>query len=119
MRSPYTPDNPPPANPPVGVIVPSLWPVQVRLWTLHTPERDDPQRCAAKSCRQPWPCHSWAAADGQLGVAVDAHRRLVVGLATGRATCPATFTEAERAAAAIAVKQFRAQARRHRAGVTA
>ncbi|GAB3235129.1 hypothetical protein GCM10027447_32700 [Glycomyces halotolerans] len=74
LRSPYTLDNPPPDEPPNGVLVPSLWRVQARWWKRHTPAAD--QRTARRPvcghCRQAWPCHSWACWDGQLGEAVAA-----------------------------------------------
>ncbi|QSB06069.1 hypothetical protein [Natronoglycomyces albus] len=70
MRSPFTLDNPPPEEPPQGVLVPSLWRVQVRWWKRHTPEKRPgrkPVNC--RDCKQVWPCHSWAAWDGQIGEA--------------------------------------------------
>ena len=74
MRSPYTLDNPPPDEPPSGVLVPSLWRVQTRWWKRHTPALD--QRSARRPvcghCRQAWPCHSWACWDGQIGAAAEA-----------------------------------------------
>jgi len=91
------------------VLVPSLWPVQIRLWRQHTPDPAEPARCAAAWCRQTWQCASWYAADGQLGDAVAAHRRLIAGLAAGTVQVPATFTTAEIAAAARAVERFRAR----------
>lgn len=71
MRSPYSLEMPPPAEPPRGVLMPSLWPVQVRWWLRHTPKKGT-RTCAA--CGQSWPCHSWACWDGQLGDAVQASR---------------------------------------------
>lgn len=72
MRSPYTLDNPPPDEPPSGVLVPSLWRVQARWWKRHTPALDQrsTRRPVCGHCLQAWPCHSWACWDGQLGEAV-------------------------------------------------
>ncbi len=72
LRSPYTLDNPPPDEPPSGVLVPSLWRVQTRWWKRHTPAVDqrNARRPVCGHCRQAWPCHSWACWDGQIGQAV-------------------------------------------------
>lgn len=72
MRSPYTLDNPPPDEPPIEVLVPSLWRVQARWWKRHTPALDQQsaKHPVCRHCAQAWPCHSWACWDGQLGQAV-------------------------------------------------
>ncbi|GAA4924280.1 hypothetical protein GCM10023223_52150 [Stackebrandtia albiflava] len=65
-------EQPPPSEPPDGVLSPSLWPVQVRWWRRHTP-KGQARICAV--CGQSWPCHSWACWDGQIGEAVEAAKR--------------------------------------------
>lgn len=76
MRSPYSLDNHPPAEPPPGVICPGLWTVQVRLWKRHTPWPGT-TKCQECTGTASWPCHSWLSWDGQLGDAWAAHIRHV------------------------------------------
>lgn len=62
MRSLYTVDSPPPAEPPAGVAEVTAWAIAVRMWCDHQPDSLMGTTCVG--CRAPWPCPSWEVADG-------------------------------------------------------
>lgn len=98
MRSPYTPANPPPTTPPVGMHTPSQWSMWCRHWWRHQSANGKCQVCGSE-----WPCHSWPVYDGMIHDAVRQHRQFIYALATGQAHIPATFTDQEAARAQRAV----------------
>ena len=75
MRSPFSLAEPPPDQPPAGVLCPSLWPVQIRWWLKHTPKVGGQSGDPCRICAQTWPCPGWACWDGQLGEALAAAKK--------------------------------------------
>lgn len=63
----FTPGDPPPTEPPVGVRVRTYWRGAAQWWYEHLP---DPTTHWCARCGAPGPCPEWTAADRLLADAL-------------------------------------------------